>query len=220
MSAPSRRIFPSVGRSKPAISRSVVVLPQPDGPSSEKNSPASIETSIPSTAATSPKCFRSWTSSTAPVFTSHLQRRDLVERAARSRWLRARRPTVDEIRKGDREQGYDNHHRRHGVERRRRGAARGAVDQHRDGRRRLVRRHVLRDDEVVDRQREDDDEARQDSRPEQREEDEPKGAELRGAEVARRLLVLRADREQPAPDDDDDVRDREGDLTERLRLRA
>ena len=33
----------AVGRSKPAIIRSVVVLPQPEGPSSEKNSPAWIE---------------------------------------------------------------------------------------------------------------------------------------------------------------------------------
>ena len=32
--------MPSSGRSKPAISRSVVVLPEPDGPSSVKNSPA------------------------------------------------------------------------------------------------------------------------------------------------------------------------------------
>ena len=41
-SVPSSRISPAVGRSKPAIIRSVVVLPQPDGPSSEKNSPAAI----------------------------------------------------------------------------------------------------------------------------------------------------------------------------------
>src|ERR1700736_5071129 len=41
---------PSSGVSKPAIMRKVVVLPQPDGPSSAKNSPASIESSTPSTA--------------------------------------------------------------------------------------------------------------------------------------------------------------------------
>ena len=34
---------------KPAIIISVVVLPEPDGPSREKNSPARIETSIKST---------------------------------------------------------------------------------------------------------------------------------------------------------------------------
>ena len=40
MSLPSSRILPPSGRSKPAIRRSVVVLPHPEGPSSEKNSPA------------------------------------------------------------------------------------------------------------------------------------------------------------------------------------
>ena len=38
-SRPSRKTVPPVGSSKPAIIRIVVVLPQPDGPSSEKNSP-------------------------------------------------------------------------------------------------------------------------------------------------------------------------------------
>ena len=38
-STPSSRIAPSSGRSKPAIIRSVVVLPQPEGPSTVKNSP-------------------------------------------------------------------------------------------------------------------------------------------------------------------------------------
>src|SRR5215472_8022001 len=134
MSEPSSRILPSVGRSKPAMSRSVVVLPQPEGPSSEKNSPASIETSIPSTAITSPNSFRSWTSSTEPVFTSHLQRGYFVEGAGRrGGGLRARRPAVDEVRERDRDEGHDHHHGRDGVQRRRRRAARGSVDQHRDG---------------------------------------------------------------------------------------
>ena len=38
-SRPSSRTVPWVGSSKPAIIRIVVVLPQPDGPSMEKNSP-------------------------------------------------------------------------------------------------------------------------------------------------------------------------------------
>ncbi len=33
-------ISPDLGRSRPAIERSVVVLPQPEGPSSVKNSPS------------------------------------------------------------------------------------------------------------------------------------------------------------------------------------
>ena len=42
---------PSLGCSKPATIRSVVVLPQPDGPSSEKNSPCLMSRSRSSTAA-------------------------------------------------------------------------------------------------------------------------------------------------------------------------
>ena len=38
-SLPSTTIAPPSGRSKPATRRSAVVLPQPDGPSSERNSP-------------------------------------------------------------------------------------------------------------------------------------------------------------------------------------
>src|SRR4051794_10478260 len=49
---------PSSGRSKPAISRSVVVLPDPEGPRSVKNSPAGISRSTRSTATTSPYVLR------------------------------------------------------------------------------------------------------------------------------------------------------------------
>ena len=49
-STPSSRMAPSVGVSKPAIIRSVVVFPQPDGPSIEKNSPDAMEKSASVTA--------------------------------------------------------------------------------------------------------------------------------------------------------------------------
>src|SRR5689334_5628655 len=55
MSAPSITIEPSVGSSKPPIMRRTVVLPQPDGPRREKNSPRRMSSETPSTAATSPK---------------------------------------------------------------------------------------------------------------------------------------------------------------------
>ena len=42
MSRPPTLMRPAVGSSNPAIMRSVVVLPQPDGPMIEKNSPRSI----------------------------------------------------------------------------------------------------------------------------------------------------------------------------------
>ena len=51
---PPSSIVPASGRSKPAIIRSVVVLPEPDGPSIVKNSPRAISRSTPSTATTSP----------------------------------------------------------------------------------------------------------------------------------------------------------------------
>ena len=45
-SAPSSRILPLVGSSKPAIIRNVVVLPQPEGPRSEKNSLADRQADV------------------------------------------------------------------------------------------------------------------------------------------------------------------------------
>src|SRR6187455_2161980 len=45
--------------------RSVVVLPEPDGPSIEKNSPWAISRSMPATASTSPKTLRTFSSRTA-----------------------------------------------------------------------------------------------------------------------------------------------------------
>ena len=47
MSTPSMRTSPWSADSKPPINRSVVVLPQPLGPSSEKNSPRSIVRLMP-----------------------------------------------------------------------------------------------------------------------------------------------------------------------------
>ncbi len=56
-SSPSSSTVPSLGSSKPAIMRRVVVLPQPEGPSIVKNSPRGISRSICLTAAKSPKRF-------------------------------------------------------------------------------------------------------------------------------------------------------------------
>src|SRR6478736_4810508 len=68
MSRSRSRIRPAVGSSKPPIIRSVVVLPQPDGPRSEKNSPVPISSETPSTACTSRNRFSrssSWISGDA-----------------------------------------------------------------------------------------------------------------------------------------------------------
>ena len=55
MSSPSIRIRPALARSKPASMRKSVVLPQPDGPSSAKNSFGRISSDTSSTATTLPK---------------------------------------------------------------------------------------------------------------------------------------------------------------------
>ena len=54
MSLPPTWTRPESGSSKPAIMRKDVVLPQPDGPSREKNSPAAMSSVTPSTATTRP----------------------------------------------------------------------------------------------------------------------------------------------------------------------
>ena len=50
-SSPPMRITPAVGSMKPEIIRRMVVLPQPDGPRNEKNSPRAIARSKPRTTA-------------------------------------------------------------------------------------------------------------------------------------------------------------------------
>src|SRR5438034_7767165 len=66
MSTPLSRMAPSVGRSNPAIRRRVVVLPHPDGPRSEKNSPPGTWRLIPSTAVISSNRLTRLTSRTSP----------------------------------------------------------------------------------------------------------------------------------------------------------
>ena len=50
---PTRRISPAAGSTKPAISRSVVVLPQPEGPSRQTRRPCSMVSDTSSTTAKS-----------------------------------------------------------------------------------------------------------------------------------------------------------------------
>src|SRR5215471_1459568 len=65
---PSSMISPAVADSKPAIIMRVVVLPEPLGPSSVRNSPGGTVRETPSTAITGPKAFDTSTSSSlAPV---------------------------------------------------------------------------------------------------------------------------------------------------------
>ena len=62
---PGARSAPDVGCSKPPIIRRVVVLPQPDGPRRQKNSPSRTSRLMWSTAAASPNCLTTSTSRTS-----------------------------------------------------------------------------------------------------------------------------------------------------------
>src|SRR5215203_3801024 len=58
MSLPPTTIVPALGSSKPATMRNTVVLPQPDGPRKETNSPRSTSRLKSSTTVVAPKDFR------------------------------------------------------------------------------------------------------------------------------------------------------------------
>src|SRR3954453_11905139 len=79
-SCPASSTLPSSGRSKPAIIRRHVVFPEPDGPSSVKNSSSRMSRSTRSTATTSPYVFRapSRRTATSPFWVT----RPLVHRGA------------------------------------------------------------------------------------------------------------------------------------------
>src|SRR5450432_1590954 len=65
---PAMLISPDVGCSRPATQRKVVVLPQPDGPSSTTISPAGTEKLTPSTAGRPiANCLRRSVTSSVPV---------------------------------------------------------------------------------------------------------------------------------------------------------
>ena len=70
---PSIRSVPREAVSKPPIRLSVVVLPQPLGPSSEKNSPLRMARSTPSSATTEPKRLPTSRSSTAKLATGYVR---------------------------------------------------------------------------------------------------------------------------------------------------
>jgi hypothetical protein len=57
ISIPSINRLPEVGYSNPANNLNNVVLPHPEGPKREKNSPSLISNETSSTAFTSAKCF-------------------------------------------------------------------------------------------------------------------------------------------------------------------
>src|SRR5690606_25071933 len=83
-----KRMLPAVAVSRPEIMRKVVVLPQPEGPNREKNSPASTSRLTSSTARIGP-------SAVAKTLVSPLtcRRFSLID-SLRSLWLRSRAPAA------------------------------------------------------------------------------------------------------------------------------
>src|SRR5690606_34030990 len=69
---PSKRIRPADGRSRPAISDSVVDLPHPRGPTNVKNSPSSIVRQRLSSTVTAPKRLLTPSNSIAAISTPRL----------------------------------------------------------------------------------------------------------------------------------------------------
>src|SRR5262245_3793462 len=59
MSSPASTTWPASGSTRPATMRRTVLFPQPDGPSSERNSPGAASSDTSSTATTAPNVFRS-----------------------------------------------------------------------------------------------------------------------------------------------------------------
>src|SRR5262245_20600385 len=90
------RTCPAVGCSKPAISLRHVVLPEPEGPSMAKNSPATISRSTPSTARTWPKWRETLLKETAEVIgVSVSQSFDAAGRCVGNDGVRLEHPSSD-----------------------------------------------------------------------------------------------------------------------------
>src|SRR5262245_9358841 len=92
-SSPSRRIWPEVGSSSPAIILSVVVLPQPEGPSRQKNEPSAMVKLDSFTAANSPNILRSFSTRISAMTLLGELRHDDEHRRAGER--RQERPGVE-----------------------------------------------------------------------------------------------------------------------------
>src|SRR4051794_27930216 len=84
------RISPSVGASRPAIRRSSVDLPQPDGPTKTMNSPSAMSRSRPRNTSVRPKTLRTprnWSSATTGLRARGGDRLAVPQRAVLERAL-------------------------------------------------------------------------------------------------------------------------------------
>src|SRR5215813_9112943 len=139
ISSPSSRILPALGCSKPAIMRRVVVLPQPEGPSMEKNSPPGMCRLMPCTATTGPNRLTTSTTWTSPpprtlpplLLPLHVEAAHVLHHrptALAGYPLAAGEESEQEVGQEQRADGEIDHDRRQRVDRGQRRRPRRAVD--------------------------------------------------------------------------------------------
>ena len=198
-SSPPTRTVPEVGSLKPAIIRSVVVLPHPDGPSREKNSPLAMSRSRSSTTVEPPKILvrpRSETDGVVPVGVLV----SVLTSVASGDQVQAGRPAAEQAGKGqgghDQQGGAEQHQGADRVDGRGDPEPDRGVDPHREGLW-VDAGGEEREHEVVEDQREDEQPGADQGRDEGRQGDQAQRLERRAAQVARGLLDLRA-RRRPA----------------------
>src|SRR6185312_15189370 len=222
MSWPSIKMCPSVGTSRPASMRNNVVLPQPEGPSSAKNSPGMMSRLTLSTPTAEPQRFEmlrklmmGLTVGLAALATSAIA---WSTELTPSLLLRPALHHHHDDHKHDREQ--DQHGRR-GVDLRGYGEAQHRIDLDRE-RDRIRTGGEKRDHEVVERQSEGKQTASDQCRAHMRQQHVAECLPVVGAEVAGRLLLLLVEAREPRAHDERDegeaeryVRDGDGAETER-----
>ena len=164
-SSPRSRMSPASGSSNPATIRIVVVLPQPDGPSSVRNSPSRMSIERSSTAVTSPKRFvtprmliAGVVSLIGGVILSRRRREPYSSAAMPGLGLEATlRDEPTDLRGHDDDHGDDEDHDGH-RDHRRQPLGQPQLRVQVDGERRLVAGDERRDHELVERDRERDQE--------------------------------------------------------------
>src|SRR6185437_8112977 len=103
-SRPPTTISPESASSRPATTRRIVLLPQPDGPSRTRNSPSVMRNETSLTASTLPKLF-----TRCLIRISAIRLRSLLERACHRR---LHEPALED--QEDRDHGENRHHGRGG----------------------------------------------------------------------------------------------------------
>ena len=194
MSWPAISIVPPLGVVKPAIIRSVVVLPEPDGPSSVTNSPRRTSRSTPSTAVTLAERLAEVRAARAPAARPTAGRRPAAGDCRRH----GRRLAADDEQQ-QQQRGRDDHQRG-------RDGRDGRIDHLADLLPHLDRQrpesgvgHEDRDDDLVPGRDEREQRPGEDARQDDRERHPPERPARVGAQAGRGQLEVAVHRPQIAP---------------------